>query len=125
MADQTDSVIYCRTASKTGNDDPHIASQEMECRAYAGLYGLKVRQVYADDGVSGMSFQRPGLDAMLAALEADPSLRHVITLDMARLGKDLKWTHDLVGRLQDMNKTVHFLSADKLLSTQTQNRKAN
>ena len=86
---QTKAVIYCRSATRspTNADDQQTAAQEARCREFAKSRGYSVEHVFRDDGVSGTSESRLGLDAMLAFLQASPraSTYVVVIDDVARL----------------------------------------
>ena len=53
-------IIYTRVSTK-GQET--CALQEAECRYYAEAHGLEVVEVFTDDGLSGTSLDRPGLNA--------------------------------------------------------------
>ena len=63
---------------------------------------LDARFIFADDGVSGAVFDRPGLQALLTALRTKPlPFRHVIVAEQSRLGRD---TVGVVTVLQQIEK---------------------
>ncbi len=78
--------LYCRTAQANKND---IENQEKALKEYCNQNGLKVVEVYADNGYSGLNFDRPAFQKMLKDIE-DKKINIVITTDLARIGRDTK-----------------------------------
>ena len=83
-------VIYCRVActSQMG-DDPALLAQEEACRAYAKAHGIKIRGVFYDPGISGLSTNRPGWKAMMQVLKNASAPHGVLIRDIMRLARDL------------------------------------
>ena len=48
---------------------------------------LQIRYFFIDDGVSGVTFDRPNFNRMIAEIEAG-NVATVIVKDMSRLGRD-------------------------------------
>jgi DNA invertase Pin-like site-specific DNA recombinase len=71
-------------------------------------------QIFEDHGVSGAKGSRPGLDAMLAALQPGDS---VIVFKLDRLGRSVLHLADLLVRFQEMG--VHFVSLSEGINTTT------
>lgn len=81
-------AIYVRTATvNRPSEHSALDSQEARCRAKAARLGLGVGQVYRDEGQSGLRLERPGLDALRAAV-ARGAVSTVIVDDYARLARD-------------------------------------
>ncbi len=83
-------VIYLRTArAEPGADgeSPSITGQRRICQETAAALGAEVVAEFVDDGVSGATLDRPGLDACLARLDASPSVEYVVVTDISRLGR--------------------------------------
>ncbi len=60
-------VAYCRTASALGSDPiSGITHQVNVILRYAACHGLTVHETYMDAGMSGISFERPELQRLLA-----------------------------------------------------------
>ena len=56
--------------------------------------------IYRDNDISGATFNRPGLNAMLAALRAQPRAFDVLVMmDASRLGRDMEETLPLQGTI--------------------------
>jgi DNA invertase Pin-like site-specific DNA recombinase len=89
-------AIYARAAA----DNPAAIERQVGAAyLYARAHGLEVGGVFVDKHASGLTFTRPGLELLLADVEA----RHVcavIVADVARLGRDMVEVGYLVKRLQ-------------------------
>jgi DNA invertase Pin-like site-specific DNA recombinase len=79
MSTETDSaVVYVRVAA--GNPTSLVEDfkrQEQACRAYAERHGYKVAATYSDHA-SGLSSDRPGLEAMLEHLASPRPVGSVV-----------------------------------------------
>lgn len=64
-----------------------ISNQKRILETYAKQNGFTNLRWYTDDGYSGVNFQRPGFQAMLADIEAG-KVGTVIVKDMSRLGRN-------------------------------------
>ncbi len=64
-----------------------ISNQKRILEAYAKQNGFTNLKWYTDDGFSGVNFQRPGFQSMLADIEAG-LVGTVIVKDMSRLGRN-------------------------------------
>ena len=71
-----------------------IGGQRALLRSYAADHGWTVAGEYVDDGFSGTSFRRPGLERLLADVEAG-RVDLVLTKDLSRLGRDYIRTGEL------------------------------
>ena len=71
-----------------------IGGQRALLRAYAADHGWTVAGEYVDDGFSGTSFRRPGLQRLLEDVEAE-RVDLVLTKDLSRLGRDYIRTGEL------------------------------
>ena len=94
----TKAIIYCRVSSDRQVKEGHgLDSQESNCRRYAVDKKYKVAKVFRDEGISGGTIDRPGIQAMLDYLEdkADKDNQYVVIVD------DLKrLARDVVGHIQ-------------------------
>jgi hypothetical protein len=88
-------VLYLRAASAKQDDrNQSIVAQQHVCRWRAHELNAEVIDEFVDFG-SGMSGERPGLDAMLAKLtelqaEAGQLPMYVIARDHARIARDMQ-----------------------------------
>ena len=83
-------VIYCRVSSakQTVRGDG-LGSQETRCREFAKYKGFEVVEVFRDD-TSGSLTTRPGMQAMLAYLNARRKEPHAVIIDdISRLARGL------------------------------------
>lgn len=71
-----------------------IGGQRALLRAYAADHGWTVVGEYVDDGFSGTSFRRPGLQRLLEDVETG-QVDLVLTKDLSRLGRDYIRTGEL------------------------------
>jgi len=60
-------AIYCRVACK---DDDALANQELLLRHYAEENGYENIKVYADNGYSGLNYERPAFKLLQADIES-------------------------------------------------------
>ncbi|BCX48605.1 DNA recombinase [Haloferula helveola] len=90
MAVPAPAAIYARVSStaQTKRGDG-LRSQETRCRDFARMKGYAVIQVFTDD-LSGSLIDRPGMQAMLAWLDANRARRPVVVIDdVSRLARNL------------------------------------
>ena len=86
-----------------------IGGQRALLHAYAADHGWTVAGEYVDDGFSGTSFRRPGLQRLLEDVEAG-RVDLVLTKDLSRLGRDYIRTGELAG---GMVKIVDSITLDE------------
>jgi DNA invertase Pin-like site-specific DNA recombinase len=84
--DHRDAAIYCRTAVA----DNSILEQRGACQAFTAQHGYTVPEAYVclDDGCSGMTLGRPGLQR-LRELIRSRAIQAVMVSDLARLSRHL------------------------------------
>ena len=82
-------ALYLRLSRDDGTekDSESILNQKEFLLDYAKKHGLNVVGIFADDGWSGLSFDRPDFKRMLTMIERG-GINTVITKDMSRLGRD-------------------------------------
>ena len=64
-----------------------IENQRVLLNRYVQEQGWNLIQTYVDDGVSGTTFDRPGLNAMISDIRAG-KINLVIVKDLSRFGRD-------------------------------------
>ena len=76
-------LIYCRVSDKKQKTHGHgLESQEHRCRQYAEDHGYDVEMVFPDDITGGIDFmKRPGMQALLAYLDAQRGKPYVVIFD--------------------------------------------
>jgi DNA invertase Pin-like site-specific DNA recombinase len=82
-------AIYCRLSKdddQTG-ESASIHTQKMMLEKYCHEQGFSIFSVYADDGFSGLNFNRPEFNRMLNDID-NGNVNTVITKDLSRLGRD-------------------------------------
>lgn len=86
-------ALYLRSA--VSNDDA-IAEQYKVCAEYAVARGWRLGEVFADNGVSGVADERPGLQALRECLrECRASV--VVAADASRLCRDVEKLGEFYG----------------------------
>lgn len=69
------------------SDSNSIVNQKAVLSKYAADNGFSSPVFFIDDGVSGVTFDRPNFNRMIAEIEAG-NVATVIVKDMSRLGRD-------------------------------------
>ena len=77
-------VVYCRLARA---DDEAMEIQKARVLRYAAELGYTNPIVYADNGASGLTFDRPAFSAMDADIAAG-KIAAVVTLSSSRIGRN-------------------------------------
>ena len=84
-------ALYCRVARE---DDDAIALQEAMLKEYSREHGYDIVFVYADNGESGLNFDRPALSRLEADINAG-RVSTVIVRSIDRISRDyiknLEW----------------------------------
>lgn len=97
-------------------DSNSIDSQKAVLSKYASDNGFTNPVFFIDDGVSGVTFDRPNFNRMIVEIEAG-NVATVIVKDMSRLGRDyLKvgyYTETLWTRTQKADHEMGLLTTNK------------
>ncbi len=82
-------AIYCRFSKDDGRveDSSSIHTQKMMLEKYCLEQGYPIYEVYADDGYSGLNYERPDFQRLLNDIDSG-KVNLVITKDLSRLGRD-------------------------------------
>ena len=82
-------ALYCRLSrdDEQENDSNSIVNQKKILSKYASENGFNNPKFYIDDGVSGTTFDRPGMNQLIEDVEAG-RVKTVIIKDMSRFGRD-------------------------------------
>ncbi len=85
-----EAVIYVRiSSSKQKTKGDGLRSQTSACRDYARYKNLEVIKVFSDV-MSGKHASRPGMDEMIAFLNADKTKTYAVIIDdISRLARDI------------------------------------
>ena len=96
---QTDKItaLYCRLSQEDmqAGESESIQNQKIILQKYADDHHFLNTRFFVDDGISGVSFEREGLQAMLREVEAG-NVATVITKDLSRLGRNYLKTGELI-----------------------------
>ena len=102
-------AIYARSAT---HDHDALLRQEGRCRAYAAERGWEVVDVWAESG-SGVAPALPGLEALLAAVEAGAADVVVVT-SPDRISRDVRRMWAVVDRLRAAGVGVAWVDGQDL-----------
>jgi len=93
-------AIYARYSSERQNERS-IDDQVRRCREYIAQHGgdPDAAKVFADFAISGASLDRPGFEAMMAAVNAG-AIKAIVTEDMSRISRDFADSALIFKRLQ-------------------------
>ncbi|QNM06754.1 recombinase family protein [Qiania dongpingensis] len=82
-------ALYMRLSKDDSGfgESASISSQRKILRRYALENGFCVHKEYVDDGISGLTFNRPGFKRMIQDIE-NKQINLVITKDLSRLGRN-------------------------------------
>ena len=96
---QTDKItaLYCRLSQEDmqAGESESIQNQKLILQRYADEHHFFNTRFFVDDGFSGVSFERQGLQAMLREVEAG-KVATVITKDLSHLGRNYLKTGELI-----------------------------
>ena len=87
-------ALYCRLSQEDERlgESLSIENQKTILLQYARDHRLPNPTFFVDDGYSGVSFDRPGFQAMLAEMEAGRVV-NCVTKDLSRLGRNSAYTN--------------------------------
>ena len=87
-------ALYCRLSQEDERlgESLSIENQKTILLQYARDHRLPNPTFFVDDGYSGVNFDRPGFQAMLAEMEAG-RVANCVTKDLSRLGRNSAYTN--------------------------------
>lgn len=90
-------ALYCRLSQEDARlgESESIQNQKIILERYAKEHHFPNIRFFVDDGFSGVSFEREGLQEMLDEVEAG-NVSTVITKDLSRLGRNYLKTGELI-----------------------------
>ena len=106
--------LYARLSNDDDREMNSLQNQQEICRACAEKQGWTIAGSSADDNISGMSFDRRGLDELTAAVDAD-KIDAVIVKDLSRLGRHRTQTALFIDYLREHH--VRVISATEGVDT--------
>lgn len=104
-------VVYCRTASRSRADsNTGIEAQASACHNFCKAKRYNIVRTFQDDGVSGSTTQRHGLDDMLRFIEASGKPHVVVVNDFNRIARDVLVGLEISERLKKLGCQIHVAS---------------
>lgn len=110
-------LAYCRVSTEEQAEEGYsVEGQADKLRAYSAFRDLGEVVVFADPGLSGKDTKRPGLQQLLAAVEAG-HVSHVLVWRLDRLSRNLKDLLLLADTFGRHNVALHSVSENLDLSS--------
>jgi DNA invertase Pin-like site-specific DNA recombinase len=110
-------LAYCRVSTEEQAEEGwSIEGQTDKLRTYADLHDLGDITVITDPGISGKNMLRPGLQQLLAAVEAGHA-SHVIVWKLDRLSRSLRDLMELRDKFDKFGVTLHSVCENLDLSS--------
>ena len=110
-------LAYCRVSTEEqAVEGWSIEGQTDKLRAYSSLHDLGDVTVISDPGISGKNMLRPGLQQLLAAVEAGHA-SHVIVWKLDRLSRNLRDLMELRDTFDKYGVTLHSVCENLDLSS--------
>lgn len=106
--------LYARLSNDDNREMNSLLNQQEICQAFAEQHGYIIVGQSFDDNISGMSFDRRGLDELTAAVDAD-MIDAVIVKDLSRLGRHRTQTALFIDYLREHQ--VRVISATEGVDT--------
>ena len=106
--------LYARLSNDDDREMNSLLNQREICQAFAEQHGYAIVGQSFDDNISGMSFDRRGLDELTAAVDAD-KIDAVIVKDLSRLGRHRTQTALFIDYLREHQ--VRVISATEGVDT--------
>ena len=106
--------LYARLSNDDDQEMNSLLNQQEICQAFAEQHGYTIVGQSFDDNVSGMNFDRRGLDELMAAVDAD-KIDAVIVKDLSRLGRHRTQTALFIDYLRE--RQVRVISATEGVDT--------
>lgn len=106
--------LYARLSNDDDQEMNSLLNQQEICQAFAEQHGYTIVGQSFDDNVSGMNFDRRGLDELMAAVDADKIVA-VIVKDLSRLGRHRTQTALFIDYLREHQ--VRVISATEGVDT--------
>lgn len=106
--------LYYRLSNDDDPEQNSLLNQRNICRVFADAQGHRIVGESSDDNVSGMKFNRRGLDELTAVVDAG-KIDAVIVKDLSRLGRHRTQTALFIDYLRERN--VCVLSATEGVDT--------
>lgn len=98
-------VGYCRVSTDNQREEGTVELQKSALLDHCNGH-LELREIFADEGVSGGLENRPALISMFEYLENNPSIKSVLIWKLDRLARDLYIQEHLIKKLESMGITL-------------------
>jgi site-specific DNA recombinase len=110
-------LAYCRVSTEEQAEEGwSIEGQTDKLKAHANLHDLGEITVVSDPGLSGKNMLRPGLQQLLAAVEAG-HVTHVVVWKLDRLSRNLRDLMELRDKFEQHGVTLHSVCENLDLSS--------
>ncbi len=97
-------AVYCRVATEAQLAIDH---QKEELTQYANVMGHHNLAYYIDNGMNGLTLDRPAFRQMEADIEAG-GIAAILATDISRIGRDVWQTEHWIAALKEKGVTLHF-----------------
>jgi site-specific DNA recombinase len=116
---KTKVVGYVRVSTEEQASSGHsLGAQRSKIVAYAALYDLELVEIVGDDGVSGKTLSRPGMDRVLSMLESG-EVQAVLVAKLDRLTRSIADWQTLIQKYFSESKGCQLLSVTDSIDTRT------
>ena len=102
-------AVYCRVANADPADDYAIQMQRKKLEQFAAEQGIEGIAVYADNGFSGLNFDRQGFQRLDADIEAG-IIRAVITSDISRIARNYCLASEWIAKVEKAGVKLIFVN---------------
>ena len=114
-----EAVGYIRVSTAQQADEGHsLDAQRSKVEAYCDLYDIDLVRVYADEGASGKTLKRDGLQSALGALDAGTA-DAVVVVKLDRLTRSVADLNVLLERYFTETGGANIVSVSEQINTET------
>jgi len=112
-------IGYIRVSTEQQADDGHsLAAQRAKIESYCELYDIDLVDTFADEGASGKTVDRDGLQAALSAVESGRA-GAVVVMKLDRLTRSVADLNVLLERYFAEGKAASLVSVSEQINTDT------
>lgn len=104
---KVDAGLYVRVSSSE-QVGYSLADQERTLRQYCEAMQWNVLEVFRDEGISGKSVRRPGLQRMIQSVK-DGTVKKVVTLKLDRLSRNSRDLLNLTDELEECGVSISYV----------------
>ena len=98
-------ACYCRSASAANDDSSQIDRQRSESQELAKEHQLSIERFYIDEGVSGLTLNRPEFERLIQDCK-NGEIGTVLISDIARIARDRTLVEVALGIFQHLGVQV-------------------